>query len=166
MAHLFGGLRFFKYHTIGHRHLTCCGLLCVWCFCFNFRALATCGCGVFFLGGGGGEVDTESPSKKKKDDWVVVSNIFYFHPYLGIGEDEPILTSIFFRCGGRFFWGPTWMVPGRKLGSIGYFTYLYIGVFLGVKTHVLAIYCNYWLPGTSKLILGHLPKRRGGVYEI
>ena len=28
-------------------------------------------------------------------NWVVVSNIFYIHPYLR--EDEPILTGIFFR---------------------------------------------------------------------
>ena len=32
------GLRLFKYHSIGHSHFTCCGLLCLWCFCFNFRA--------------------------------------------------------------------------------------------------------------------------------
>ena len=29
-------------------------------------------------------------------NWVVVSNIFYFHPYLG---KIPILTSIFFKWG-------------------------------------------------------------------
>ena len=29
---------------------------------------------------------------KRKDDWVVVSNIFYFHPYL---RKIPILTNIF-----------------------------------------------------------------------
>ena len=29
-----------------------------------------------------------------EDDWLVVSNIFYFHPYLG---KIPILTNIFQR---------------------------------------------------------------------
>ena len=40
----------------------------------------------------------EQKRKQKKntemDNWVVVSNIFYFHPYLG---KIPILTSIFFK---------------------------------------------------------------------
>jgi len=45
--------------------------------------------------GGDGEGETlsfEQCHQKDDESWVVVSNIFYFHPYLG---KIPILTNIF-----------------------------------------------------------------------
>ena len=37
-------------------------------------------------------METDGESRNTKKDWVVVSNIFYFHPYLG---KITILTNIF-----------------------------------------------------------------------
>ena len=65
------GLRLFKYHSIGHSHFTCCGLLCLWCFCFNFRAFGGTKRSPMEVFGGWVETHPHPhPKKNTKDFWL------------------------------------------------------------------------------------------------
>ena len=50
----------------------------------------------------------QTSKSKSNSYWVVVSNMFYFHPYLGKISD---LTSIFFQMG--------WLKPPTRLVFVG-----------------------------------------------